>query len=54
MTDTIVSLAEKPAVEKSDRPSFVHELLRRPAGVFGLVIILFLVILLIFGPLIAP
>ena len=59
MTDTIVSLeekplAEKPAVEKSDRPSFMHELLRRPAGVLGLVIILLLLILLVFGPLIAP
>jgi peptide/nickel transport system permease protein len=54
MTETIISLAEKSAVEKSDRPSFAHELLQRPAGVFGLVIILFLVFLFIFGPSIAP
>jgi len=54
MTETIISQAEKPAVEKSDRPSFVHELFRRPAGVFGLVIIVILLILFIFGPWIAP
>lgn len=54
MTDTIISLAEKPAVEKSDRPSLWQELFRRPAGVFGLAIILCLVLLLIFGPWIAP
>lgn len=54
MTAAIPSLEEKPVVEKSERPSFTHELFRRPAGVFGLVIILFLIVLLIFGPLIAP
>ncbi len=54
MTEPIILLEEKPDLEKSDRPSFMRELFRRPAGVFGLVIILFLVFLLIFGPLIAP
>ena len=54
MTDTIVSLIEKPVDEKLERPSVWHEIMRRPAGVFGLVIILLLMLILIFGPLIAP
>jgi peptide/nickel transport system permease protein len=54
MTAAITSLEEKTALEKSDRPSFLHELFRRPAGVFGLVIILILIFLLIFGPYIVP
>jgi peptide/nickel transport system permease protein len=43
-----------PSVPNLSRPSLWRELLRRPAGLFGVIIVAILLGLLIFGPAIAP
>jgi peptide/nickel transport system permease protein len=49
-----VSAGATPPVATLSRPSPLREVLRRPAGLFGLLIVMTLLALLIFGPSIAP
>jgi peptide/nickel transport system permease protein len=51
MTAEILPLIERPVARKlSDPEYFVKELWRRPVGMFGLIVILLIIFVIIFGP----
>lgn len=52
--DTVSIAAWRPRAAETDRLSLIREVVRRPAGLFGLLIVVLLLVVLVFAPVLAP